>query len=153
MQLLMVAMSSGLGMPLTGTSMNDDLHACVPNQHTYFIHLLTAVVLNTFVVRLYYADGRTYTFQNFENTADGVNWSEVLPTGSQRSQTFSVAFPDRLVKTIRLRATNTSNPYLHLVRFQAFRVPPPVAVPNDDDAIPCVAIGASSAIKVASTLP
>jgi hypothetical protein len=108
MQLLMVAMSSGLGMPLTGTSMNDDLHACVPNQHTYFIHLLTAVVLNTFVVRLYYADGRTYTFQNFESTADGVNWSEVLPTCSQRSQTFSVAFPDRLVKTIRLRATNTT---------------------------------------------
>jgi hypothetical protein len=55
------AMSSGLGMPLTGTSINDDLHAAVANQHTYFIHLLTAVVLNTFVVRLYYADGRTYT--------------------------------------------------------------------------------------------
>lgn len=108
---------------LSGQHNSDSIYSECPSNVTMTINLLTAVNLNTFVVRLYSTDGRSYTFTTFDTSVDGQTWTEVLPANTVRSQTFTVTFPSRLVKFIRLRGTNTSNAYLHLIRFQAFNVP------------------------------
>ena len=108
----------------------------------YTIHLLHSVLLNTFIVRVWYSDGRHYTFHNFETSVDGVTWTEVIPAGSERRQTFKERFPDRMVQMIRLRASNSVNPCFHLIRFQAFYVP--------DNAVEFTGPATANAIPVAS---
>lgn len=107
--------------PLDG-NINDDLHSSCPANTTYTIHLSRATPINKVVVRLYYRDGRIFTFLAFETSEDGVNWTEVLAPGTNRSQTFSETFPTRIVSKIRMRGRSNINDHLHIVRFQAFNI-------------------------------
>lgn len=115
---------------ILSTATDDSKYAEAPIGHTLFIHFPFLRVIDTLVVRLYYKDHRTYTFAQFESSEDGELWREILPPGSQRKQTFEVHFAPRRIKVIRVRATNTSNDYLHIVRFQAFNFSnPAIAFP------------------------
>ena len=105
---------------LTENNVDVNVYCDIPENAFFFVHFASVVTLDTLVVRLYDKDERTYTFRQFESSPDGTNWAEILPPGSTRKGSFKVTFPPRSVSCIRIRAVNSVNPNLHIVRFQAF---------------------------------
>jgi hypothetical protein len=109
--------------PVTVARYEADSCTSTPENVFYYIKFPVPTPLNTLVVRLFFEDGRIYTFHQFESTVDEETWTTILRPGSRKMGSFEVHFPTRLIKKIRMRATNTSNAYLHLIRFQAFNIP------------------------------
>ena len=105
---------------LLDDNVDDDNYTDIPSFANYTIQLIKPVLVDTFIIRFYAKDGRTYTLSLFQTSADGVEWRDVVPSGTQYFGTVRVEFDPRLVQYIRMQGLNTTNEGLHMIRFQAF---------------------------------